>query len=683
MYPVLIFMLSVDSGKAQDTARVHVTARVKDAAVLLRWGATTPMAWQQTNRYGFRIERYTVLRDRQVLPKVEKTVLAEILRAQPVENWEQAATTDDNAAIIAQALYGEDFELTGNDAQGFARIINLSQQLEQRFSVSLYAAGRNFEAACMAGWGWRDTGVRAGEKYLYRIVPLVPASVMKIDTGYVYIGPDDREPLPEPQEPAAVFGDRSVMLTWDYSSLSNIYNSYFVEKSTNGENFTPLPGLPVTDLNNRNDRASGRMFFSDSLAANGQTCHYRIRGLDGFGETGPPSAAVSGSGRSLLAYVPGITRAAVNERGAVEVEWEFDSRGNELITGFDLNRSDKSNGEYVAVQRHISPLQRKTVFNDLYPANYFTVSAVPAEGEPTVSFPVLVQTLDTVPPATPVALAGAVDTAGVVTLQWAPNREPDLLGYRIYRALRKGDELTPLFDRALRDTVFRDTIDVRNLNTHVYYAASAVDMRYNQSPHSHPLELAKPVLVAPSSPVFSSYRVTAEGISLEWVNSPDETVTEHRLYRKMKDSPDSTRTLLQRFAGRQTSSYTDATVEAETGYVYTLAAACENGLESVPSPAVTVFGGLKQDHEIARFDARADRKSRSVRLVWSANLNGVQTYELYRGADGQPPALWKTVPASISEITDGEVPAGEVLYLLRAVYRNGKNSKMKTVQIKL
>ena len=107
-YIVCVFLLclaGINLVVAQDTARIYVRVRVRQDAILLRWAAETPLAWKQTNRSGFRVERYTVVRNGALLEKPERTVLnaGKVVRAEPLESWIPLLATNDNAGIIAHA----------------------------------------------------------------------------------------------------------------------------------------------------------------------------------------------------------------------------------------------------------------------------------------------------------------------------------------------------------------------------------------------------------------------------------------------------------------------------------------------------------------------------------------------------------------------------------------------------
>lgn len=670
-----LFMGSTFRSTAQDTSSIQVRARVQQDAILLRWAAATPMAWKQTNRYGFKLERYTVVRNGQILPQAELKEFPSV-KAKALNEWEPIVQQDNYAAIIAQALYGDDFELSGGEASGIAKIISLSQELEQRFSLSLYAADQSFDAAVMAGWGWKDTDVRPGERYLYRVTALLAEdSKLNIEMGSAYVSLDQYEALPQPIGLSSMFGDKSVMLAWDYSILSDTYNSYFIEKSTDGKNFTRLEGLPVTNLNNT-EQASQRMYFMDSLARNNVPFYYRICGTTAFGEVGPPSGVVQGEGKTSLTYVPQITGSMVNDQGSLNLEWEFDERGNSLIKGFVLNQSGVSNKDFVPVVQDIPPTTRSLNYAKLDASNYFTITAIGFDGRTSESFPILVQPLDTVPPAIPKGLQGRVDSMGVVTLTWNKNTETDLLGYKLYRGFTKNEERMPLFDIALQDTVYRDTVNVHNLNSKVYYSLSAADKRYNQSNQSTPVELEKPDFIRPSSPMISGYKITDTGIEISWINSPDEGVNQHRIYRREKEGFQST-WLLSTIMDTSVHTFTDTTVVAGVRYSYTVTALKHNWLESPHSPAVGLFSNKvkKQVQSIDRFDAVVDKENRMIKLLWKDKLTDVIQYELYKSEDGQPLSLWKIVPQGLYEVLDeGMYINARYQYMIRALLKNGSTS---------
>jgi hypothetical protein len=686
---ILTIALSAYTSVAQDSAQINVRFRVQRNAVLLRWAASTPAAWVRINKSGVNIVRYTIVRDSIVLPQPEEKILnATPVKARPLNEWENIAQTNDYAAIIAQALYGEAFELSGGDEKGIARIVNMAQEAEQRFTFSLYAADQNFEAACMAGWGWSDTDVRQNERYLYRIIPdMQEDTVPHIAMGIAFAAMDEYEPLPKPIELTAVFDNKSVMLVWDYGTFNDIYNSYFVEKSTDGKNFKRLEGIPVTHLNSREDKAFQRMYFTDSLPNNSETCHYRVAGITAFGETGPPSEPVSGKGRELLPYVPYINRAETNNSGDLEIEWEFDRQGESFIKGFELNRSDNSGNGYTVVMKDVEPDKRRLLFDKdkLHASNYFIITAISREGEPRKSFPVFVQPIDSIPPSIPESLRGVIDSAGIVTLSWNKNIEQDLLGYKIYRTFLKNDEAIPLFDLALRDTVYKDTVDVYNLNRKVYYTLSSVDLRYNQSDLSPALELEKPDMIPPSSPVISGYRVRNDGIEIQWENSTDIDVTQHRVWRREKNDEYIPTLLLKSITDSAVRNYIDTSAITNVHYVYTVTAMKKNWQESSPSNELTAFTKFQKQQatDLDYFNAVVDKQNKMLKLNWDDKLQNVQYYELYKGVTDKNISLWKTVQGDKHEVVDDNLSLNTTyLYVIRAILKNGKNTKNKTLKIK-
>jgi uncharacterized protein len=681
-FTFFICLLSGAFTYAQDSLRISVRANVKKDFIQLRWVVNTPLAWKQTNRNGFLVERYTVVRNNVIVTPAEKITLTPVpLKAQPLDQWQSLATSNSYAAVIAQALYGEDFQLSGDDAKGVSKMMALAQELEQRYLVSMYAADLCYPAAVLAGWGIEDRNVKPGERYLYRIKAAPAPKAMRVGEGSVYVTLNDYQPLPEPQQLTAIFGDKNVILSWDYKTLSGIYNSYFLEKSLDGKIFSKMSDTPYTNMNSKKGRANDRMIFMDTLADNNKTAYYRIIGVSSFGEEGPPSAVVSGKGENKLIYVPHIESIIPEKDESVVIKWSFDERGNKDIKHFQLQRADTDRGPFVPVVNNIDAALRTIKYDGLLSSNYFVIAAIPQHGEPVISFPVLVQPSDTIPPLVPKGLVGIVDSLGVVKLTWNPNTDKDILGYRIYRGQTKGEELIPLTDNAVLSNYYYDTVDVKNLNSKAYYAVSALDKRYNQSDKSAVAELLKPEMVPPSPPIFTNYKLTGDGVLLEWVTGEEENLNSVKLYRLERGAKEQE--TLKVITDLSIKSFTDQTAEAGRYYSYSVQSITAGGLASDPSPVVTIqAGGKAAGGSFENFTAKHNKKKNSVVISWKHNLTDVKELTLYKGENENSVTLWKVLKGFEMQAEDVEVKNNvDYVYIIRATLANGKTGATAKVKI--
>jgi hypothetical protein len=84
---------------------------------------------------------------------------------------------------------------------------------------------------------------------------------------------------------------------------------------------------------------------------------------------------------------------------------------------------------------------------------------------------------DTFAPASPEGLVG-VGSEGAISLIWTPNREADLAGYLVLRAIEPSTDLVPITRTPISDTNFRDTVAS---GARVTYAVQAVDKAGNRS----------------------------------------------------------------------------------------------------------------------------------------------------------------------------------------------------------
>lgn len=668
--------------KPKSQIMVMARASEKENLINIRWGAGSAQVWKLSNQYGFQIERFTVLRDKKMLAKPERKLIAATLKPKPLAEWENLAKTDPYAAVIAQAIYGEQFEMTGTASNGVTKIIAQSQDLDQRFGFSLYAADMSFAGAKLAGWGYTDRDVKSNEKYFYRIKSAIPSRLVKIDSAGTYIGMEDYEPLPKIDEVATNFGDKSVILSWDYARFKSFYNAYYIEKSVDGGiTFKKISELPITNLNEKEGAGAHRMYYIDSLNNNLTRYQYRIAGINPFGELSPYTDVVEGNGKRLLAFVPNISSKKVDEKGFLQLEWAFDEAGNNQISGFTLNKAIQADGPYQEVVKNITPAQRKLSYGQLDASNYFTITAVAKEGAGRTSYPVLVQPIDSIPPAIPTGLSARIDTTGKVTLQWNANKESDLLGYKIYRALRSGEEAVPLIDSVWYINRYEDVLSLKLMNKKAWYGVSALDKRFNQSKICELVELKKPSVIPPSPAVITRYKTAAGKVILNWVNSSDDDVISHSIYRRSRK--DSTWLLLKSFTDT-TNTFIDTNLGADQIYEYLLEVVNEGNLKARSEmltirTTATAAGKLL----LSRLYAYPQPDEHRIEIVWDDKLTNVKNYQVYRTQLGGSLSLWKIIDAKEKGLFDTDLKINTSYeYGVMAVLQSGAYSEMKTVKVK-
>jgi fibronectin type 3 domain-containing protein len=698
---ILLILFSTAKGFSQNKVEDSITtpkiavlaAPQKKEAIFLRWAATTPRAWRKSNQYGYQLKRYTIIRDGKMLPKrVEKDL--GIFKPKPLDDWMKIIEQNDNAAVVAQALFGESFAVTGTDK--LTAIVNLSEEQQQRFTWALYVADQDFNVAQMAGLGFVDATAKSNEKYLYKVTSMVPKEELVIKDGGAFIGLQDYEVLPKPLDLAVVFLDKKTMLSWNYAIHKQLYNSYFVERSEDGINFNRLNKQPLTSLNNSNKTNLKRMFYLDSIV-NNKKYYYRVKGRTAFGELGPSSDTISGIGKKVLEYVPRITNKNYFGTSGIVLEWEFPKEGNEHITGFELNRSDRDKGPYEVIIKDIPPDVRKIKYDSLQPTNYMTITAIGKNGGRRTSFSALVQPVDSIPPVKPIGLEGKVDSLGIVTLKWIKNTEKDMLGYRVFRGNNKNEEFSQITVSPHRANVYYDSISIKNLNSKVFYHIVAVDKRYNGSEPSDILAIKKPDVIPPTQAVFKSYKIKDNKVLLTWAKSSSEDVVKHEIYRKdsvkwklihiiEKDKFQITNSNSDN--SKQNSAYdswTDTKVQEGKPYSYTIIAIDDSGLKSEPSPALNVIipkTSLKPP--IKRFSSTVDKEHGFIELFWKTyKETNVYKLAIYKGIKDKPITLWRKVLPTTKHIVDSKVkPNNEYIYMIRAVFNDGTLSKMNKLNVK-
>lgn len=655
----------------QDTInRIYVKARSYSDSICLRWAPDSYLGWRAGNRYGYKIVRFTIIRNNiPVLHPEPKLLTPEPLKPLPLAAWEVLADSDDYCAIAAQTIYGKDMELVQEPNSGISGIVKRMDEQQLQYSFALLSADLSPKAASASGLWFTDHQVQQNEKYLYRVFLASPVDVLKSDTGYIYCGTDDWAPLPKPVRLQIEQEGRKVLLHWEQQTLGNIYNAYTIARSDDsGKHFYPLLDKPLVQTATSGSYEQREMLYIDSLPEQETVFSYRVCGINSFGEQGPPSEMVFTSRILPLISMPVIIGKEIMPEGYVKLEWELANGTHESsMSFFSVSRSSFADKDFKVIADTIDPRQFKFIDSKPLVSAYYKVTAHNRYGSIRSSLPVLIQLVDTLPPEPPSGLIASGDTTGIITLRWQHNSEDDIYGYRIFRGNNASEELSQLTTYPVNDTVYRDTVNLNTLSGYIYYQIMAIDQRQNHSSLSGMLKVKRPDIVPPAPPVMKSISADSSGIVIQWINSASIDLQRTRLVRSTEKNPEEI-VILEFYPKDSLSFFVDSIVSPGIIYSYFLLAQDSSGLMSKPSVVLSgkMVLGLRHKRP-ENLNCRVDRNHHSMHLKWNMGEDPVR-FIIYRRSGENPMTIIASMPGSQREYVDRNIrPQMHYSYSVRAV----------------
>jgi fibronectin type 3 domain-containing protein len=639
----------------------------KADSIMLRYAPTDKETWKLANRYGYSVERYTILRDGELVEDREYRLLTEMpLKPQPLENWEQYQD-DRYVSIAAECIFGESVVPLVSPVS----IARRYKEEQNKYSFALFAADQSPLTARLSGLSCIDKDVKKNEKYVYRVRIAAPDSI-HTDTAFAFTGLSEYMPLPKPLDLTARWEDKQVMLSWDIISLQHIYNSYIIERSTDGKNYTSVSdnaSVQAADEGLTPDRA----YRTDTYSYNNTLLYYRIRGKNAFGETGEPSDSVVGQGRMVITQAPVILNKQTIDNRQVRLDWEFPQKMNDYITGFKIYRSSNPEKTKEKIYEGHDPQERTFTDNDPALTNYYIVSVYDGRTEKFSTGLSYVELIDSTPPLAPTGVMGEVDTLGVVRIKWAANTDKDIKGYRVFRSNNPDHEFMNIHPAVLMDTSYTDTININTLTKNVYYKIKAIDLRENQSALSEVLQLKRPDKIPPVTPVIKDVTAEKDRVMIVWYNSSSEDVVLHRIYRSsdLEDSIVEIATVPMDVPSK-TGTYTDRNVMGGEIYTYQIIAEDDSKLRSPYSSAVSIR--IQDEKKLQEITLKAKRETEKVLLTWVVDSRRkVERMLIYKAVNNGQLRLFNST--SENNFTDNITDFGEsVRYRVKAMYTDGTSS---------
>lgn len=701
---ITILFLLTDFTLAQPTTeitkfKIGLATRSYGDSVYLRWAVTNPTAWKLGKENGFILERARVLPDGRTenYSKINESPI----KPWTLEKWEEYfetrplkdASSLDNEGIAFTLGIGEkddeeNFKLPVEDENYLKSIKEKRSSQEWALLLTLVAANNSLIASEGLGLFYVDRNVKENETYSYRIYCDYKSNLYSFDTTYLKIRAERFDPKKALPQIKANENDGSIEVFWDTDIQFSTYN---VERSEDKKTFKRLNDSPLLTLKSAASDSLNQDSFIDTTIINYKPYTYRVYAMTVFADE-ILLGEITAMGRDRTPpEQPYVSQPAHIDENKVRITWQMANPTANDLAGFYVGRDSVIDGKYNYI--HKTPLSKDTrEFIDTTFSknnyNFYTVFAFDTAGNFNSSYPVYVVLNDTVPPAPPKWKEAFMDSTGVVTLRLQPNNEFDLMGYRILKANAPDHEFSSIIESFNPDSSelrfkveFTDTVDLRSTTKYVYYRATALDNRYNESEFSEIIAVPRPDVVPPIAPVLTDALVTEKDVTLKFIPSESEDVKNHFVLKRVigEEKWDTLAVLKPK-----DSVYVDDKVSANITYQYCLFAVDSSNLKSELSfilEARPYYLGILPD--IKNFNVSFDSERKSANLSWTYEDKKDVYFVIYRAYENQPLTRYKTLKSSeVRNYTDTDFSngSGKYFYAIKAYDKFNAESKMTDVK---
>ncbi len=652
---------------------LRLLARPYGDSITLRWAPTDFTVWREMRTNGVVLERRIAGAD------TWQSVTTDRLIAYTLEDFTTFTNTDNvHVVAVAEALHG-DAEYPATPPAGPMGEVRLKlDEQDQRFFLAAVNADLSAQAATALGWRWTDRGLRPGIPYEYR-VRTVPG---KDQVGSRYTS----EPLRVRSSDNFAFGpvsglsiregDQKITLEWPVNPNRKRYVAYHVEVSDDGRNFRRTQEYPLFKTLPQDGETDFK--YEVKLDDNYVRRHYRLVGINSFGELAEASLAVAGQGIDLTPP-PSLNslKATDNGSGGFRLTWEFPEATPPDVRGYVVVRSWDYKGPFSPVNDRVLP-PLATEFTDPEPtpyrANYYAVYTYDTAGNYAMSTPAIALWHDEEPPAKPTGLTGKIDTLGNVFLVWEPGQEPDLHGYRVYMSHAKKREFLQVTTEILHQNYYFDSTRLRVLNEKIYYQVVALDNNFNPSAYSDILELERPDVIAPSAPVITDFAARGSSVTLRWRPSSSPDVVHQEIWRS---GPDAAARPIRALGGSDTL-FVDTSTVARTPYVYFIRVSDEANLFADSRSVHIVSGTSTKLEGVSQWARTQVPGTDEEAMTWQALGRGIGGFQLYYQAPGEALKPYRQLAP---ELRSWPIPAPErdASFAIQIIYQDGGRSALSTL----
>lgn len=663
-----------DTNKKVDYPMIHFASSMTKDGLMIRWAPSTKEIWMDGIDYGYILEKFEptdVDKNTGHFVPVTETPI----KPWPLEDWRPIVNKDKPyCAAAAQCIYGQEAQLT----DGF---VTQSDHQDNLFGFNLLAADLDRDAAIASGLGFiiKDVDTNYFGLYRLRLAQNTLSGYKDTLSKFVVGAYDEYKPVLIDQVKEL---ENRVVIQWYVGPKGSRYTAYYIERSEDNETFIRLNKQPFLNIQTNVTQNANVAHFVDTLEENYTKYYYRVIGVNAFAQESTPSKSVAAMGKDLTPpNTPINVTSQETKEGLVMINWDWkDLNKDNDLQGFQVLKSNDPQGVFDTLNEGLLPAGANKYLDknpDPTATNYYKILAIDQNGniaESSLSFTI---TEDKVAPQSPFNLEAEIDTNGMLLLTWEPPKDKDIRGYLVHFSNGKESNFAVIPGDYLTETYYIDSLNLTTLTESIYYYVVALDLSYNASEASKVIEVKKPDLIAPIPSFFRDYRVSKEGIQVEWVFSNSRDVTEvHLLRREIGGTWVKVKAI-----DRKKNTFLDTDVIGGVTYEYNLVTIDDAKNESVPAKTL-ILEALTPFYISSVSNLSASKVDGKVILTWDyKNASEVEFY-IYRSTKDGPLKLLKR-QATNTSFTDLEISKRTFYkYAVVAKARDGRKSEMEYVEVK-
>lgn len=685
---VLCFHLTVN---AQDTTSIKgnyigMIGKYTGKSIVIRWAPSSSEAFFLLNKYGYLLEKAQIGRDTQYFKANWKTV--GIFKPADSLVWARRVDTSNSYQVIAAHAVLGNINSPLPNKPNFGELMKRLNEERNLHGFALVAADFDTTAANLLGVRFEDFNVEKKATYAYRLTPLVPEKILKIQKSETFVQAIEEAKIPPPELIENSF-ENHIRLDWYNHLHKNYYTAYYLERGdSKGKNFKRLNKSPMTLGNDpKNPRINDQMTYLDSVPKDYVLYSYRLIGINPFGELSEPGPVVYSYGRDRTPPSPPYNINFSDIKGQyLNITWKKDQFESDFV-GFNVLRAQNHQGPFQIINE--KPLDKKTKnFIDTKPiaqeGSFYKIETMDTAGNISWSLGVYAFLNDSIAPAKATGLTGKVDSLGVVTLKWNLGPELDIKGYRVFFANQIDHEMTILTGDIWQDTVYVDSVNINTLTKEIFYQIVAVDMHYNHSERSEIIKIILPDTIKPVKPMFSNILVTDTAVYLNWIPSSSKDVIKHNIYRKIGQGQF---TLWKTMDGKVKSELIDRNVKIGEVYTYKIEAIDDfNNSSGFPAEVSGKIYDVGKRKPIENFKVIYNKEKKRNILTWTYPPSDKYHFVVYRSYNGSTFRVYHSVDGTKNIYEDYDLLGnGIYTYAVIAFYKDGGSSgmtKMEQIELK-